>query len=236
MVSPTDWCMEAEKPRSTRELRGEVNRRLDVPHLVTRMSGLLPSRRGGRSDRIHPARCACRPWSALPSCRHVRCYRSRCRRHPCRLRSGWRVRGRRGVATPVPGRDGQRTGTGLRPDHRRVEAAARAIAPGDAAASRQVGRPLLLCLRRRANPNSLADGSTGRVAWSTTCRRPGSPGPRAKCPVSSVFPSLVLGSAATGRFATTASAQPGSVATAGSGAKFSRFRPYQCHTPLTRGI
>ena len=77
----------------------------------------------------------CRPRCAHPSCQHVRRHRGRGRRDPRRLRAARRVLGRGRAAPVVPRRHRHRSGPRLCPDHRRMEAAARATALGEAAGS-----------------------------------------------------------------------------------------------------
>ncbi len=112
-----------------------------------------------KSRAASPTPIACRPRPASPSCRHVRCLRGRSHRHPHRLRPRRRVRCRRRAAPDVPGSGRQCAVTGVRSHHCRLEAAARTLAPGNAAVSLRIDIVQFRRVdQRRQNGPSLASG------------------------------------------------------------------------------
>ena len=77
---------------------------------------------------------ACRPHPACPRAADVRRHRGGSRCDPRRLRAARRVLGRGRAAPAVPRHHRQRAGAGVRPDHRRLEAAPAGEADAEAAA------------------------------------------------------------------------------------------------------
>ena len=75
------------------------------------------------------------PGARVPCFGHVHGDRSRCRRDPHRLPRGGRAVGHHQAAAALPGDHRPCPGTGLRPHHRRLAAAARDAVLGGAAAS-----------------------------------------------------------------------------------------------------
>ena len=126
-------------------------RRVPMPAAIaSALCGLLCTGQPGAHPAARPVTAgACRPRCAHPSCRHVRRHRGRGRRDPCRLRAARRVVGRGRAAPAVPRRHRHRAGPRVCPDHRRLEAAARAARRDPAGIGSASLLRILLSLKRQ---------------------------------------------------------------------------------------